>query len=438
MRCGPPMKRSRWRRLKDTLSSRRELARLNHILIPARKADRDKFRDGRFATFIRPWFSGISSLSREGRAVFLLTLLVGFAGLDVGRSQIHLLFGLLTGILLTSLVARSFFRAPSLVVSVAAARRVTVDETQRFAIRLANGGASSLASVRVLTPFLPWDGAWKSVPSGVPVVPAGKTVLLEAEATFMARGEHHVDSFAAALLVPMGLALGPRRASECPRFIVVPAFAAVAHVSVPEVALVNAGLRSPTLASGDADFGGVRPFRSGDSPRHLHARSWARTGVPHVKTFLAERNDRLGVFVLTDGDVAADTKEATLSLAAGVVRWLLDRNVGLRRLLVGRECTPLPEGLGRGTLDLIMDRLGLHMLSDHDVDATVVLDAAEGLSAVVLVACDARPARTALVAELRRRGVSVRAIFVGAEDAGGADEVHVAVGTITRGETIRC
>lgn len=431
-------KRTRWQRIKDTLNSRRELARLNHILIPARKADRDKYREGRFAAFIRPWFSGISSLSREGRAVFLMTLLIGFAGLDVGRSQIHLLFGLLTGLLLTSLIARPFFRARSLSVTVEAARRVTVDKAQRFSIRLANQSTEPLTSVRILAPFLPWDGAWKLVPAGTPIVPAGKTVLLEAEATFMARGEHHIDSFGAALLVPMGLALGPRRISDCPRFIVVPQFASVTHVTVPEQALRNAGTRAPTLNSGDADFGGVRPFRAGDSPRHMHARTWARTGVPHVKTFLAERNDKVGVFVLTDGDASSDAKEATLSLAAGVYRNLLERNIGILRVLIGSHVTAIAEGLGRGSLDLVMDRLGLHVFSEDEQSTDVALEASHGLSAIVLIACDASPARSAVVARLRQRSLHVRAIFVADGPATDRDTMHVEMKVIAEGQPIRC
>lgn len=430
-------RRSQWRRIKDTLASKRELARLNHILIPARKADRDKYREGRLAAFIRPWFSGISSLSREGRAIFLMTVLIGFAGLDVGRSQIHLLFGLLTGLLLTSLIARPFFRARALNVTVETARRVTVDQAQRFSIRLVNVGEEPLASVRILAPFLPWDGQWKTMPAGTPIVPPGKTVLLEAEATFMARGEHHIDSFGAALLVPMGLALGPRRVSECPRFIVVPQFASVTHVSVPE-ALRSAGTRAPTLSSGDSDFGGVRPFRMGDSPRHIHARTWARTGVPHVKTFLAERNDKVGLFVLTDGDVASDAKEATLSLAAGVHRNLLKRSIGVLRVLVGDEVTPIPDGLGRGSLDLVMDRLGLHVFSEADQPIDVAMQASNGLSAVVVIACDARPARTELVAQLRQRGVPVRAVFVSEEPPSDRDVVHVDMKSIIEGRPIRC
>jgi uncharacterized protein (DUF58 family) len=403
------MRRSLWTRIKDTLSSKRELARLNHILIPEKKDDRDRFRESRFARLIRPAFAGVSSLSREGRVIFLMTVMIGFAGLDVGQSQVHLLFALMFGALFTSLLARPFFRARRLSVAVHAPRRVTMDSPQRFAIRLVNQGDASLAGIRVMAPFLPWDGAWVSRPEGASVVAPGREIVLGAEATFMARGEHHIDPFEAALLVPLGLALGPRRASESPRFIVVPKFAVVTSVRLPATLPRTQGKLRPANVAGDAEFAGVRPYRVGDSFRHVHARTWIRTGKPHIKTFLAERNDKLGLIVLCDGDsVSEDTKEATLMLAAGVARTLFETSAGL-----DGEVLPVPPSGGRGGLDAVMDRLGLHRMRRDSIRAEAILDATAGLASALCIVCDEAPERSTTFEAIRRTGLSLRVVTLG-------------------------
>lgn len=412
------MRRSLWTRLSDTLSSKRELARLNHILIPERKDDRDRFRESRLAKVVRPAFASVSSLSREGRVIFLMTVLIGFAGLDVGQSQVHLLFALLFGALFTSLLARPFFRARRLSVAVHAPRRVTMDSPQHFAIRLVNQGDASLAGVRVMAPFLPWDGAWVSRPTGASLVAPGREVVLGAEATFMARGEHHIDPFEAALLVPLGLALGPRRVSQSPRFVVVPKFAVVTGVRLPVIFARAQGKLKPSKVAGDAEFAGVRPYRVGDSLRHVHARTWIRTGKPHIKTFLAERNDRLGLLVLCDGDgVSEDTKEATLMLAAGVARTLFETGAGLERFVLGTEVMAIPASGGRGGLDAVMDRLGLHKLRREVIGVEPLLEATAGLASAICVVCDEAPQRTATFEALRRTGLSLRVVALAVDGA---------------------
>jgi uncharacterized protein (DUF58 family) len=273
------------------------------------------------------------------------------------------------------------------------------------------------------------------------VIEPGREAVLTAEATFMARGEHHIDPFEAALLVPMGLALGPRRASEAPHFVVVPRFATVVAVKAPAIAPRANGKQLPSLARGDAEFGGVRPYRVGDSLRHLHARTWARTGKPHVKTFLAERNDKLGLFILTDGlDASKDAKEATLMLAAGVARHLLEAGDALERLLIGREVLRLNRSAGRACLDVIMDRLGLLNFSDEPLPDSVVVDGASGLSSLLVIACDADQRRSTVLNELRNSGLPVRAILVTSDGETRVSDVEsfVPMSGIVQGAEIRC
>jgi hypothetical protein len=118
----PPQTRRklRWPRLNS-----RRLARYNHILVPGKKAERDRLRRtliGRILTLV---FATIRSYSREGRVLWLLAVPVGCAGMDVYFSQTHQLFAILVGLLLASALVRPWFRVPGLRATVRAPTRVT-------------------------------------------------------------------------------------------------------------------------------------------------------------------------------------------------------------------------------------------------------------------------------------------------------------------------
>ena len=76
------------------------------------------------------------------------------------------------------------------------------------------------------------------------------------------------------------------------------------------------GRRHP--ADGDEDFAGLRAYRPGDSPRHVHWKAYAREQDPQVKVFTGEGSST--VWFDLDALSGMDT-EAALSL---VTRWVLD------------------------------------------------------------------------------------------------------------------
>lgn len=428
-----------WQRVRRVLGDKRELARLNHIFIPAKKADRDRFRNGRFAKLLRPVFSLYFALSQEGRALFVMTILVGLASLDIHESQVYLLFAMLVGLVTASVASRLFFRAHGLSLRVEGPARVAVGETQRFVVTLENRGNEPLASLRLVAPFLPWDGKWLRSPDPVAAIrPQGRASVL-ADATFMARGEHHLDAFEAALLVPMGLALGPRRQSNDTRFLVVPRVPSVGPIRVTHRRAQHRDARVTSRAVGDDEFAGVRPYRAGDSLKHLHARTWARTGVPHVRTYVAERSDRVGIVVWVDGDDAKEsTKEAALTLAAGVAARLLAQGEGVDRLVIDSEVFVVAPRSGRAALDAVLDRLAVFATTTNEVDIEPTLsEAASSLSSLVLIAADDSPRRRRLLAELERVGIPLRWVVVGEDGGEGERPVRVSQAEIEGAGVIR-
>ncbi len=415
-------------RIRRTLRSKRELARLNHILLPAKKTDRDRFRKSIAGRLLSPMFGAYGSLSREGRAMFLVTLLVGFAGLDVLQTQVHLLFSMLAGIIVASLAARPFFRAHGLTVRVDAPPRVSVGERQRFVVTMANRGPRTLTTLRVGAPFLPWDGVWIKGPDPIGVLKPGASTTASAEARFIARGEHHLDSFDVAMLVPFGFAVGPRRQSEGAKFLVVPKIANVTSLALEHAPPTARDARVLTQVQGEAEFAAVRPYRPGDALKHLHARTWARTGIPHVRSYVAERTERVMLALALDGDEASENaKEAALGLAAGIAAAMVKGGGGLAALVLDIETFRVEPRTGHAALDAVLDRLGVHQLSDAEKPiAETLKETAPSASSVVLVTADESPRRRAIVDGLALRGVPLRWVRVlekGAADRGADDRV---------------
>ena len=338
-----------------------DFARLNHILIPKGNVERDRFRESMVGRVVIP-LVGIfwGALTDEGRTVLVVTFLVGAVSVDVRGTTGYVFFSILAGLVAGSLVAARRLRLPDVVVTVDAPRRVTVGEPVTFTIactRKAHAKASMRQPVRVRGPFLPWDGAWLDEPPAEVVVPEAGTAKAKMRARFVARGLHHLDPFTAAAVAPLGLACGPRRSSDAVKLHVVPRVANVARLPVTVAARHQPGGVALASKSGEAmDLLGIRPYRPGDPMRDLHARSWARTGVPVVREYQQEYFTRVGVVLDTDIE-DPDRLEAAVELTAGVIAHLTRGEALIDVLVVGDTVHELTLGRSLGTLDQALELL---------------------------------------------------------------------------------
>jgi uncharacterized protein (DUF58 family) len=393
------------------------LARLNHILIPDGFAGREQLRRTRLARVARPLVWLYARLTPRGRALVGLTVLVGALGLQVETTQVYVLFALLAGLCLAVLVAGRPYALADVAIEVTCPRRVAVGEVQRFTVALANQGAATHHAVMVEGPFLPWDGAWQGEPEVADRLLPGGSATITCGGRFSNRGEHHLDPFTAAALLPLGLSCGRRISSNPARFLVVPPLAEVVRLSLPAARRHQPGGVAQASKTGESmDLLGVRPYRPGDPIRDLHARSWARLGVPIVREYQEEYFSRVGVVVDTDRRHASPRRlEAALSLAAGIVARLSAGEALIDLLVVGEAVHPLTLGRSLGFLDQALDLLAC-------VEPGAPLEAARllqrlspflsRLSAAVFVALTWDEDRARLADALARQGVACHTIVV--------------------------
>jgi uncharacterized protein (DUF58 family) len=419
-----------------------DLARLNHVLIPATKSERDRYRNGRFARRLRPITWLFARLTREGRVLFAAaSLAMLFAG-DIVRTESHVLVLGSASLLFASLLFTRAYRLRGVVAEVHAPARVTVGDHLAITISLRSGDdAAEHRSIRVEQPLLPWDGKWIGEPPRIAKLPTGGRASTIARARFSARGEHHIDPFRAAAILPLGLSQGAPLRTEGARFVVVPKVARVVSVGLPVNPREQPGGVARSSRTGAAtDILGVRPYRPGDPVRDLHARSWARLGEPVVREYQEESFARIGIIV--DSDVSrtsAEHFEGALSLAAGVIATLCRGEALVDLLVVGEYARRLASARGMALLDQAMDLLAVVEPSGSFSADRILMHIRphlEHLSAIVLIVLGWDDSRAALAAAIRARGASCRVLIVGNREERAPHATTLALDAIVAGEAL--
>lgn len=435
MNIRPLFRQQSW----ETLSS--ELDRLNHVLIPKTKEERDRFRNSRFARAFRWMVRAYERFTDDGQLLLTITLISGVIAMDVKRSHVYLAWAILFGLLASSWAASFFFKLKGVRAEVLVPRRVTVGEPMTFTLRLHNPGvpgARDHQAIRVRGPFLPWDGAWIERRTGLSELPVGRTREVELRARFRERGEHHLDSFRLQALVPLGIAVGPALLTSGPRFLVVPKVARVTSLVLQQGRRHQPGGVPRALRTADSrELLGVRPYRFGDPVRDLHARTWARVGEPIVREYREEYFSRVGLVLDTDLDRDPTLHlEAAISLVAGIVARLGETEALVDVIVLGQAVHSLTLGRSLATLDAALDLLAC-VEEGPKFDAERLLSRLgphlSRLSSVVVVALRWDSAREALAKEIESRGVTCKRIAVGREMGGSASVREVSADAIQQG-----
>ncbi|MEM9691171.1 MAG: DUF58 domain-containing protein [Myxococcota bacterium] len=387
-------------------------ARLNHIFVPRRKDQRDRLRGSWIGKLSRPGVWLFSALTDEGRALVVLTVLIGLVGLDITSTQVHILFATLAGLMAGSFLLRPAFRLRGVELELQSPRRVAVGQPLRIQLTVVNRDGRPHHALRLAGPFLPWDGHYASQPARVSEIAPGERIQRETQATFVERGDHHLDPFLVSAALPFGLTMGPRLMSDGLKFRVVPHPRPIAHLTVPEGrGGSTAGELDSTGRGAEAfELVGVRPYRRGDPIRDLHHRTWARLGVPHVREY-RQRRQRNTALIVDAGSDNERAFEAMMSLAAGIAQYLVRERLDV--LVVGDTLHELERG--RSALDHVLDILALvSMQREAAVFDAKTLEPVPDLSTAVIVSA-ARDERLHSGFELlQRSGIAFSAFRVDA------------------------
>ena len=172
---------------------------------------------------------------------------------------------------------------------------------------------------------------------------------------------------------------------------------------------------------GDSDeFVSLRDYRPGDPRRHIHWRSWARTGRPVVKEFQDEFFVRHALILDTLAR-PQDTErfEEAVSVAASFVAGPLPNDALLDLMFLGAKPYRFTAGRSLGTVSHFLQVLAcvepVRAQSIRALERSVAAHAAE-LSGCICVLLGWDADRQRLVRSLRCHGVPVRVLVITEKD----------------------
>ena len=112
-----------------------DFARLNHVLLPARTSERDRYRNGPLARRLRHVTWVFARLTREGRVLLTAVCVAILFALDIVRTESHLLVLETASLLFASLLFTRAYRLTGVAAELHAPPRVTIGD--HFTSRIA-------------------------------------------------------------------------------------------------------------------------------------------------------------------------------------------------------------------------------------------------------------------------------------------------------------
>jgi uncharacterized protein (DUF58 family) len=267
-----------------------------------------------------------------GRVYLVLTLGIGLGALNTGNNLLYLVLGLLLATIVVSgvlseriiwdlevrrLLPEGAFAHEPFFLRYELKRK----RGQAFALRVKESGSLESA------------GVW------VPVVVAGRPVVVRCVATAPRRGPWALRTLEVSTTFPFGIFEKLRTLEVTDTLIVYPRRGFACEPPPIDQSLLSGELRGARHRDGTAELADLRELNVGEDARRIHWRKTATTGK--VIAVEREREERRQITLSVDGALSGDELESACEEAAGQSRLLMNRgydvglDVGTRRLRPG-------------------------------------------------------------------------------------------------------
>jgi len=195
--------------------------------------------------------------------------------------------------------------------------------------------------------------------AGLPPLPARGEAEADGEVFPLRRGILKFESITVARPDPFGLFRAFIRVPAPQTMLILPR-----RYPLPEIALPGAlryqegGVALAAHVGASEEFVALRDYRHGDPLRHIHWRSWAKTGKPIVKEFEDEFFVRHALVLDTfDEEPNSDVLEEAVSVAASFACTILTQESLLDLLFVGNQSYCFTAGRGLAHADQMLEIL---------------------------------------------------------------------------------
>ncbi|MEO5331994.1 MAG: DUF58 domain-containing protein [Magnetococcus sp. YQC-5] len=256
-------------------------------------------------------------------------------------------------------------------------------------------------------------------------VPPGGRIRAVMNATARQRGPAHFVGVTVARPDPLGLIRALVRIPRPQTLLVLPkTYPLPARLQLPGVRQHQVGGESMAYSVGDAaEFVSLRDYREGDSPRHIHWPSWAKTGKPVIREFREEYFTRHALILDTFCPFGGEVFEEAVSLAASFAAVTDDGEALLDLLFVSNQAHCFTMGRGVSQSRQIQEILAaVFPLPDQPFAqlTALVMHHVAAVSGVLVILLAWDGPRQELVRGLTQLGIPVRVMLVVPEEASGS------------------
>lgn len=266
---------------------------------------------------------------------------------------------------------------------------------------------------RSLNPFKPAAVKEAAIPQ---LKPNGEAEV-RLEITPLRRGVLRYRGLTVARPDPLGLFRALSRFSLPQAVLILPKRYPLPPIALPGQMKYQAGGVALTSSVGQSEeFVALRDYRRGDPPRHIHWRSWAKTGKPIVKEFADEFFVRHALILDTFiSHPHAEAFEEAVSVAASFACTIQTQESLLDLLFVGAEAYCFTAGRGLAHADQMLEILAsVRACPDKSFQTleTLVLNHASAVSGCICVLLDWDEMRRNFVHKLKASGVPVLVVII--------------------------
>jgi uncharacterized protein (DUF58 family) len=366
-----------------------------------------------------------SHVTLLGGSLMLLFVMTSLFALMVGQNypMASLHFGVLAVMILDFLAGLCCM--PRLRVTRQLPARVSARSPVEVVYQVENEGRWAARDLRVDMLPLPLEVSAVGPRPHIALLPAGERRRVSVTLRFHRRGIYVMPMLRTTSYFPFGMWQWGGYEQRHDRLVVHPSYTPLVQLSTVLGVRTEAGGETQTVrSSASMEFFGCREYREGDNPRHLHARSWARTGVPVVKEFQDQCLRRTAIVLDTQRPASCKAWatgrdlpfEAAVSMVAAVADYLSKLEHVVELLAAGETVYHFRSEGRVGYLPDVLDILA--SLEPQRKDALTPLlpplvDEIVDIQSVIIVLTEWDPRRAQLVDELRSLGVEVLPVVVG-------------------------
>ncbi len=250
----------------------------------------------------------------------------------------------------------------------------------------------------------------------LPSIPPGATVRVKLEITALRRGWLRFVGLRVFCPDALGLCRARRAIVLADKLLALPRRHSMPCLRLTSERRYQAGGISLAHAVGDSqEFAALRDYRPGDPRRHIHWRSFAKTGALIVKQYQDEYFDRHALVIDTHLSDSPTCFEAVVEVAASIVAGTRPRDSILDLIIAGNDVLELSAGRGLGDGQRALTYLAEISAAtgdDFSQVAALMRDRIGRLASVILVLGRLDPVRRALVAELRAHDLPTLCLYV--------------------------